>query len=193
VLSSEGILGLRYEKEVLVPFSEYLPLAGLDPMHGRSGGPRTFSAGRRNQPPLETRLGLAGVLVCNEAMLPEIAAARVRAGAELLVSPSNDDWIAGAAFAEHMFAVVSLRAIEQRRYLVRASTSGPSGIVDPWGRVRARSKPGSRGVLTGRIVPRSQMSGYARLGDAFAFGCTAWSIIALGFALRARRATGSLR
>jgi apolipoprotein N-acyltransferase len=88
-----------------------------------------------------------------------------------LVSPSNDSWIAGHAFAEHMLAVVGLRAIENRRYLIRASTSGPSAIVDPWGRVLARTPAFARGVTSGRIRPKSTLTLYARVGDAFAAAC----------------------
>jgi apolipoprotein N-acyltransferase len=132
---------------------------------------RTYSPGAPDPAPLDTRLGRAGLLVCNEAMLPEVAAARVRAGAEILVSPSNDSWIAGEGFAEHMLAVVGLRAIEQRRYLVRASTSGPSAVVDPWGRIPVRTAANRPFVLRGAVRPERDLTPYARFGDAFAVGC----------------------
>jgi apolipoprotein N-acyltransferase len=78
-----------------------------------------------------------------------------------------------------------LRAVEARRTLVRVSTSGPSAIVDPWGRVLARTDAFSRAVLEHAIAPRRDVSLYARLGDAFAFGCLL--VTAAALAMRARR------
>ena len=183
-MSSQGRLTARYDKEILVPFSEYFPFQSLGLMRRRVDGARTYSPGPADPAPIDTRMGRAGVLICNEAMLPEVARARVRAGAEILVSPSNDSWIAGTGFAEHMLAVVGLRAIEQRRYLVRASTSGPSAVIDPWGRTAVRTPAGRPAVLLGGVRPGRKLTVYARWGDAFAAGCglaVAAVLIAIAF------------
>jgi apolipoprotein N-acyltransferase len=129
------------------------------------------------------------VLLCNEAMIPELASARVRDGAAYLVNPSNDTWIPSRRFADHLFDIVRLRAVEQRRFLVRASTSGPSAIVDPFGRVQARSEPFSQAVVTGWIRPERERSLYSRLGDAFACLCAASVPLALVAARGSRAAT----
>jgi apolipoprotein N-acyltransferase len=161
----------RYDKEYLVPFSEYFPAASFDWMRRRIDGARTFEPGPATPAPLETPIGRVGVLICNEAMLPEVARHRVRAGAEVLVSPSNDSWVTGHAFGEHMVAVVALRAVEQRRFLVRASTAGPSSIVDPWGRITARTDAATAAVMRGVVRPERAWTLYARFGDTFAAGC----------------------
>ena len=75
------------------------------------------------------------------------------------------------------------RAVETRRYLVRAATTGISGIIDPYGRVMAQLAAGSSGVVTAPVAGRSELTPYVRVGDAFAFGC---AIVAVA-ALRARR------
>ena len=71
------------------------------------------------------------------------------------------------------------RAVEQRRYLVRASTSGPSGIVDPLGRVTAVTRPDTRAVLTGMVVPAASRTVYCEVGDLFAVLCTMTTVLAL--------------
>ena len=93
-------------------------------------------------------------------MFPEDAAERVRAGAEWLVVPSNDSWIPSRGFADHLFAIVRMRAIEPRRFLVRASTSGPSAVIDGWGRVQVRSEPFERTFVTGWIRAEKEESSY---------------------------------
>ena len=186
-VSSQGDITARYDKEILLPFSEYFPFRSRGLMQRRVDGPRTYRPGPPDPAPLDTRMGRAGVLVCNEAMLPEVARARARAGAEILVSPSNDSWIAGKGFAEHMLAVIGLRAIEQRRYLVRASTSGPSAVIDPWGRTAVRTPAGRPAVLLGGVRPLQELTPYARLGDAFAASCGLVALIAIAFRLGSRQ------
>jgi apolipoprotein N-acyltransferase len=194
LVSPDGGIAARYDKQVLVPFSEYYPL-GSDALMAREiDGARRYAPGSADAALLDTRLGRAGLLVCNEAMLPELAGERVRAGAELLVSPSNDSWIAGEGFAEHMLAVVGLRAIEQRRYLVRASTSGPSAVIDPYGRVKVRTTANSPWLLRGGVAPRRDLTPYARFGDAFAGACAALVagvLLARACVRRAGRAGGA--
>ena len=183
-LTSGGEVVARYDKQYLVPFSEFVPLSGFDFVRRRIDGARQLEHGSGSGI-LETRAGRAGLLVCNEAMLPEVASARVAEGAEYLVSPSNDSWLVGEGFAEHMLQVVSLRAIEQRRYLVRASTSGPSAVVDPWGRINVRSAPFERQIVLGLVGSSSERSVYSRIGDAFGFTCA--GAVGVVLALRRRR------
>jgi apolipoprotein N-acyltransferase len=186
VVDGAGRLSAPYDKQALVPFTEYPPLARFDFVRRRFEGVRFFSFGAPTAP-LSTRAGPAGALLCNEGMLPELAARRVAEGAAFLVNPSNDTWIPSRRFADHLFDIVRLRAVEQRRWLVRASTSGPSAIVDPWGRVQARSAPFEPAVVTGWIVPRAGRSLYGRIGDAFGFACVAALGIAWAAARRAPR------
>jgi apolipoprotein N-acyltransferase len=162
-ISPAGEIVGRYDKEYLVPFAESFPF-GSDGLLRRSfGRVRIFEPGT-SAAPLPTRIGPAGVAVCNEAMLPEVVSARVAAGAELIVNPEP-------RFAELLFDIVRLRAVEQRRWLVRASTSGPSAIVDPWGRVQVRSRMDERTTLAGTVRARRGRTVYGRIGDAFAFAC----------------------
>ena len=183
VMDTDGEMRGRYDKRHLLPFTEFFPLRDVEFLRSRFERVQFFTHGRRTAP-LPSRLGPAGVVICNEGMLPEVAAARVRDGATWLVNPSNDSWMATARWGEMMFDMISVRAVEQRRYLVRASTSGPSGVVDPWGRVRVRTTPLTDAVAVGWVAPRDTPSLYARCGDSFGFGCLALTAVVL---LRWRR------
>jgi apolipoprotein N-acyltransferase len=114
-----------------------------------------------------------GVSICHEVLFPELSASAVRAGAELLVNISNDGWldpVTGVASRQH-FAMAAFRAVETRRYLARAATTGISGIIDPYGRVSAALPAGDSGVLHGEVRGRTDLTPYARVGDVFALGC----------------------
>jgi apolipoprotein N-acyltransferase len=185
VLSPEGEIEGRYDKQHLVPFGEHFPFGSIELLRRRFGPAREYSPGAPGGGTIPTAAGPAGVLTCNEAMLPEVAAERVEAGARYLVNPSNDTWIPGEKFADLQFDIVSLRAIEQRRTLVRASTSGPSAIVDPSGRVLGRTKAFERSIAQGVVRPQDGRTVYGHIGDAFAAGC---AVLTLGAWIAARRA-----
>ena len=178
LLSEDAEVLSRYDKIDLLPFAEYLPFGHLPLLEAFFGRFREFARGGPSGL-LLTRAGAAGVLVCNEAVLPEAARARAREGAVFLVNPSNDSWSRHPMFTGQWFDIVRFRAIEQRRYLVRASTSGPSAIIDPWGRVLTQTKRYARDATAARIEPRHELSFYGRVGDLFSLLCTA----AVSFAL----------
>lgn len=113
------------------------------------------------------------------------------------VSPAGTVWGGGAGqprqrqlvgdrqFVRIVFDMTSLRTVEQRRYLARASTSGPSGIVDPFGRVQVATAPGTQDVIAGTVRPLHGLTPYARLGDAFGIGCAV--VVAVALARRTLR------
>jgi apolipoprotein N-acyltransferase len=78
----------------------------------------------------------------------------------------NDSWSRHPKFTGQWFDIVRFRAIETRRYLVRASTSGPSAVIDPWGRVQEKTAIWARGTAAGAVAPRRELSLYVRVGDA---------------------------
>lgn len=177
-LSPEGEILARYDKEYLVPLAEYFPLGRVDVLRRKFSRIRVFEHGRVTAP-IDTRAGLAGVVICNEAMLPEVVSERVSRGAVYLVNPTNDTWISHPQYQEQQFAIAAMRAIEQRRYLLRISTAGPSAVIDPWGRVMAKAEHLTRDVIVSTVEPRTERSIYNRVGDLFAVLCVLVTIVAL--------------
>ena len=170
LLSPKGEILGWYDKQRLLPFAEYFPVRSLDFLRRRFARVREFTPGVSDSL-LPTPAGMAGIVICNEAVFPEIPAARVRAGSAYLVNLANDTWVSDTKFSAQLFDIVSLRAVEQRRYLVRASTSGFSAIVDPWGRVQAVTEPFTRAWIVGSIEGGDVLTPYCRFGDLFALTC----------------------
>jgi apolipoprotein N-acyltransferase len=79
---------------------------------------------------------------------------------------SNDAWFGHTGFAETHLAHAPFRAVELRRWVVRATNTGISAFVDPAGRIVSRLGLFEEGVLRGRVEPRRARTLYARFGDA---------------------------
>src|SRR5262249_52404776 len=88
-------------------------------------------------------------------------------------------WLAAPKYSEPAFDMVRLRAVEQRRWIVRASTAGPSGLVDPLGRIVARTSLFQTTTLAGGVTPMDVITPYARIGGAPAWACVAVTVTAL--------------
>ncbi len=129
-----------YEKEHLVPFGEYPPswirLPFLDFFLGEVGD---FTPGVRTAP-LRVNNADLGVLICYETIFPELSRKRVAQGAAALVNISNDAWFGNTAAPEQHLQLTAMRAVEEGRYLVRATNTGISSLVDPNGRILFRSE-----------------------------------------------------
>lgn len=177
VVAASGETTLVYEKGRLVPFAEYFPFAGMTLLRRQFGKVREFTPGTLREP-FATPVGRAGMMICNEAMLGAEAADRVRRGAEWLVTLTNDSWVGRRHYAEIALAMVRLRAVETRRWLVRSSTSGPSATIDPAGRLVDVLPFDRQGVVRADVVPRHELTVYARIGDAFAWACVAVTLVA---------------
>ena len=188
LVSPAGEIVASYDKQRLLPFAEYFPVPSLDYLRRRFARVREFTPGE-SKALLPTPAGPAGVVICNEAVFPDLPGERVRAGAAYLVNPANDTWVNDPRFSAELFDMVSLRAVEQRRYLVRASTSGFSAIVDPWGRTTAVTQPFTRGWVVGSIASSDGITVYGRFGDLFVLVALAGSVFAHAVsAARPRRA-----
>jgi apolipoprotein N-acyltransferase len=181
LLGPDGEVLGRYDKQRLLPFAEYFPLS-FDALRRRFGRVRQFTAGGPSQP-IGTDAGPAGVLICNEAFYGDIAAAHVRAGASWLVNLANDTWVSDAQFSRMALDMVRFRAIEERRWVVRASTWGPSALIDPSGRATVATATDTQEAIGGAIQSLGGETVYARVGDAFAFACVVAA--ALGLVRRA--------
>ena len=79
-----------------------------------------------------------------------------------------------------------MRAIEEGRYLVRSANTGISGVVDPYGRVLARTELFVPATLTAEVRLLEHWTLYARIGDAFAYACVTLSVLAFLASLRAQ-------
>jgi apolipoprotein N-acyltransferase len=110
---------------------------------------------------------------------PSLIRQAVLAGTELLTTITNDAWYGYSSAPHQHFQQAALRAVEQGRYLVRAANTGISGIVDPYGRVVARTGLFETTILTGEVRLLEGRTVYGTIGDLAAYASTALTVAAL--------------
>jgi apolipoprotein N-acyltransferase len=166
LLTGEGKIRDAYDKHRLVPFAEYDPFRAVRPSDG--GDPDTYVAGADVRPIAGRTMSL-GTMICYEALFPHLVRELVRGGADVLVNISNDAWLDpgdGSASRQH-FSHVVFRAIENRRYMVRASDRGVCGFAAPSGAIYSVVADGTEGAAVGQVVPLHGTTPYGRFGDAW--------------------------
>lgn len=175
------------EKTVLAPFGEYMPLGAwvprlyrFSPLTGHlipGAGPRllTLPSGAR-----------VGVLICYEDFQPSCAARLAAMGASVLVAQSNDSWFDGSDLPEQHLRTAVLRAVENRRAVLRASLSGVSALIAPSGRVLERVEAGRAGALAAPL-PLMDLRTDSQAGARFLYGLAAAALAAAGIAALAAK------
>jgi apolipoprotein N-acyltransferase len=181
----DGSLLASYDKIHLVPFGEYVPLHHLLFFVDRlvQGAIADFAPGTRLAP-LPTASGRAATFICYEAIFPDLVRRIAGRDAAFLINITNDAWFGKSAAPRQHLAMAAVRAAENRRFMVRAANTGISAIVDPYGRIVARTSLMRAAVLLGSVRPLAGRTPYARCGDLFAWGCVILTFLH-GAALRA--------
>ena len=171
-LSPEGTTTAVYRKIHLVPFGEFVPMADwltfFPPLVQTLAGFAPFSPGD-SVVMLPVGPNNASTAICYEVVYPSLVRDAVLGGSQLLTTITNDAWYGHSSAPFQHFAMASMRAIEHGRYLARAANTGISGVVDPYGRVVARSALFEQ---VGLVTEARYLTGrtlYTAIGDVIAY------------------------
>ena len=160
-----GLASGRFAKHHLVPFGEYVPLEDL--LRGLIEFfdlPMSHAApGAALQPNIRLSFGEAAMGICYEVAYPETMR-RHAASAVLLMTISNDTWFGASIGPLQHLEIAQARALENARWLVRATNNGVTAIVDPRGEITARLPQFETGVLRGDIEAMQGRTLYSRVG-----------------------------
>jgi apolipoprotein N-acyltransferase len=208
-MQADGAVSGRYDKVLLVPLGERIPLVdpewtkGLVPgmAHNFAGaGPERFLV-TPGRPGAKASPIALGPLVCYEDVFADFAAtvAAQPGGIEAFVNLTNDTWFGATSEPWGHLALAQFRSVEHRIPMLRAVNSGPSSLVDRTGRVAATT--GVRAVAVDALVPPEHLvvdlelgrstadapTMFARGGWLFLHVCQVSAIVLAAAALRRRR------
>ena len=174
-----------YDKVHLVPFGEYEPFPLIhrvvSNVSSEVGG---FRKGTKYSVGKFPNGYSFGVFICYEAIYPGEIRRFAANGAQLLVNISNDGWFGHSAAAEQHLRMARVRAVENRRWVVRTTNSGITVSIDPYGRI---FRPLPQDVRAAADLPydfRTDKTLYTRFGDWFAWLCVLISVILVALTFR---------
>jgi apolipoprotein N-acyltransferase len=185
MFDGQGRREFSYDKVHLVPFGEYEPFPLIHRVvtnvSSEVGGFRkgtTYGVGNLSN-------GYSvGVFICYEAIYPGEIRRFAANGAQLFVNISNDGWFGHSAAAEQHLRMARVRAVENRRWIVRTTNNGITASIDPYGRI---FRPLPQDVRAAADLPydfRTDKTIYTRFGDWFAWLCVLVSAILLASTFR---------
>jgi apolipoprotein N-acyltransferase len=171
VVGADGERVGRYDKIHLVPFGEYVPFEKLLFFARKlTGRVSKFSRGTERK---VFRLNghRYGVFICYEAVFADEVREYSALGAEVLVNISDDGWYGDTSAPWQHLNMARMRAIENRRWLLRDTNNGVTAAIDPNGRVRQSIPRHQVGALPAQFGFRDDVTFYTAHGDVFAWLC----------------------
>jgi apolipoprotein N-acyltransferase len=178
LLNENGQRTFGYDKIHLVPFGEYEPFplihTVVNSVSEEVGG---FHKGRERSVGKFSNGNTFSVFICYEAIYAGEVREFVSRGAELLINISNDGWFGTSAAAEQHLRMARVRAVENRRWLLRDTNSGISASVDPYGNMVRVMRRDSRDAAELPYDFRTEKTLYTRFDDWFAWMCVLVSAI----------------
>lgn len=179
LIAPTGEVTGRYDKSHLVPFGEYVPLGKWLPLIDRLvvavGDFEPGDPGRVLN--LDNRR--LGIQICYEIIFPGGCRQLVAGGADIIINITNDAWYGRTGAPYQHFSMTVLRAVENRRAVVRAANTGISGWVDPRGRIRDATSIFVESVRSYQVPEGRGQTVYGRLGDLFAKFCVIATLFVL--------------
>ncbi len=185
-ITPQGEFAGRYDKMHLVPFGEYVPFQKLfffaqNLLHEAG----TFDPGTRRA--LFVVNGHSyGTFICYESIFGDEVRQFVRDGADVLVNISNDGWYGDTSAPWQHLNMVRMRAIENHRWVLRATNTGVTASIDPYGHVVEAAPRHVRTSIRAGFGYEHDLTFYAAYGDIFAYLCAVVTTVALGLTLRRR-------
>ena len=154
LVGADGVIRDAYDKNLLIPFTEYVPLGEWIPALGERWTTASHFSASMDTPALHLGKWRIATPICYEVVRPAFVRRMVvESNANLIVTIANDSWFGDSQEPWIHLSMARLRAIEHRRYLVRATNSGVSAVVDPAGRILARTGLLAREKLTRERTP----------------------------------------
>ncbi|HEY1984870.1 MAG TPA: apolipoprotein N-acyltransferase [Terracidiphilus sp.] len=191
LFTSGGVALGRYDKIHLVPFGEFVPFEKLLFFAKKlTGRVSKFDRGiERTAFRLVDQNGKGhryGIFICYESVFADEVRQFARNGAEVLVNISDDGWYGDTSAPWQHLNMARMRAVENRRWILRDTNNGITAAIDPYGRVRQSIARHTVDALPAQYGFRDDVTFYSAHGDVFAWGCAILSIGVVAWTLQQR-------
>ncbi len=160
LIAPDGTVQSKYDKMLLVPFGEYVPMRRILFFIDKiTEGGEDFSSGKAL---VLLRWGeMKGIPeVCYEAIFPGHAREGAMMGGNLLLNLTNDAWFGDTAAPYQQLYMAAFRSVETGRFMIRSSNSGISAVIDRSGSVVKKVGLGKKASFVASVTLFSEMTFY---------------------------------
>ena len=168
-----GTLSEHYDKRHLVPFGEFMPFAETlskwFPFIEAMNLSRTKLIEGDEPIVIETEYGGVGPLVCFDSIFPQFTREAVQNGADIIAVVTNDSWFNDSAGTYTHLRHSQIRAIENKRFILRAANTGVSAFIDERGRIITQTEPLVKDIAYSNAYTIEKTSFYCYIGDIFLY------------------------
>ena len=186
-IKPDGTFDGHYDKMHLVPFGEYVPYKEIfffaKNLLNEVG---LFEPGRERTV-FTTGGHTYGTFICYESIFGDEMRHYAQLGADVLVNISNDGWYGNTSASWQHLNMVRMRAIENHRWILRATNTGVTAAINPYGRVTAAAPRHQRTSIRVHFAYETYLTFYSQYGDVFAYACAFVATVALAFSLFRRQ------
>jgi len=187
-VTADGNFDGHYDKMHLVPFGEYVPFKDLfffaKNLLNEVG---SFEPGKQRTV-FNTGGHTYGAFICYESIFGDEMRQYPLEGADVLINISNDGWYGDTSAAWQHLNMVRMRAIENHRWVLRATNTGVTAAINPDGRVTAAAPRHQRTSIRVHFAYEHDITFYTRYGDLFSYACALVTTLALIISLIRRSA-----
>ena len=170
-VTPDGAFAGHYDKMHLVPFGEYVPYKEFfffaKNLLNEVG---MFEPGKQRTV-FTTGGHTYGIFICYESIFGDEIRHLTQQGADVLINISNDGWYGNTSAAWQHLNMVRMRAIENHRWVLRATNTGVTAAINPYGRVTAAAPRHQRTSIRVHFAYETYLTFYSRYGDLFAYAC----------------------
>jgi apolipoprotein N-acyltransferase len=180
-ISPDGNFAGHYDKMHLVPFGEYVPYKEFfffaKSLLNEVG---MFEPGAQRTV-FNIRGHAYGIFICYESIFGDEVRQLTQQGADVLINISNDGWYGDTSAAWQHLNMVRMRAIENHRWVLRATNTGVTAAINPYGLVTAAAPRHQRTSIRVHFAYENTLTFYAAHGDLFAYACAFITTLGLAF------------
>lgn len=173
-----------------IPYSQYIPF--FEKLAIDNGGTVGSLGIEDSVQIMQTSFGKIAPIVCYESVFSEFVAEQARKGAQLLCVITNDGWWGNTPGYKQHFSFARLRAIENRKWLIRSANTGKSGVISPSGEVKAETNWWEPDVIDAKVQLLDIKTIFSQHGDYLGRSSAFLSVFILIFALSKKIKPNSL-
>ena len=165
LINSKAEIRNIYNKNILVPFGEFIPLRKILPRFDFFKNKIDFSNGNKINAISINKFYKFVPLICYEILFSDLIFKSLDKETSLIINITNDAWFGNSIGPIQHFQFARIRAVEFGIPVIRVANTGYSGLINPYGQVIKKLNLNNEGTLSFKLIKRADKTIYMKYGE----------------------------